>query len=403
MSMEMLNINSSHNINIEIIHSVFSRSGPLFNPGRLPSVYLVDRELMDAIFPPEIVVLLDRVRVRQMMASFDREFRDSSVITTIESDKRASSGAVHVENGGADHNLSNEGEAIVGIQEAAAQADIFWERMADCVQGPVAQTFRGNFSYQIGPQDAEEIRRHMKIRIPFSAYLGEERGADPVDISGVLSLGDLHLFMKTYGRLGYVTGDPAYAKLKGIIEQHEGAVPHEDAIFICMDRIVGAAQKIKDLWSFRQVNLDQLVEIIFSAYLMQQLARAHNRNESDRYFTSWGRVIEENLIIAYSLSCFDDELSREVVKSHIARQPLGYRGYAFFENLTQYEISKLLRAWSQNNVSKALKMDLIWNISGLPLPLFEKASFGFRGFFASRPEKFWKILATEIVYTAIGE
>jgi hypothetical protein len=170
-----------------------------------------------------------------------------------------------------------------------------------------------------------------------------------------------------------------------------------------MERIVQAARRIKETWEFRHFEIDSLVEIIFAGNLLHQLAHAYMKTESARYYTPWGRVMEEGLVAAYALSCFDDERSRAVFKSHLSRQTLEYKGFTYFEPFSQPDLKRLLGAWSRNNVRKGLELSLSRDYSHLPLQLYEHVFDHHNSFFSNQPEKFWQTLTMEILHEATGK
>lgn len=383
MSIKLFNINSIHNVREETLQFAHKHSGFLYNLGQSVPVYLVDRNLMDTICPPQILRQLKPDCVQDMMRSFGEEY------------------SVRPEPDSAGHRYFCE--RMENPENITAVAEKFWRLLDKRTQGSTAVSFRAVYCRSLSSREVEEIERRVRIRIPFTCNLGENRQATPGTLSGVPTLGDFANYQRIFGCLGSISTDPVITNLQSIIEQHCQAVPRNEAIFICMERVVQAACRIKEIWEFRSLDIDVLVEIIFSAHLLHQLAHAYMKTEPARYYTPWGRVMEEGLVAAYAMSCFEDEQSRAVLKAHLSRQPLEYKGFAYFEPFSQSDLQRLLRAWSRNNVRNGLELSLSRGFSHQPLHVYEHVFYLHSNFFSNQPEKFWQTLAMETLREAAGK
>ena len=381
MSIELFNINSPYNVREKTLQFVISRAGFLLNLGKSVPVYLVDKDLMDSICPPQIRRLLEPGCVQDMMRSFDEEY--GTTVTVAEGGQ-----------GLWDGNESPESMAAV--------AEKFWLLMEQCARGSVAVSFRAVYFRSIGRREAEEIERRVRIRIPFTASIGENGSSNPIVLANVPTLGDLASYKKIFGRLGKTTADPIMAAIQVIIDQHGQAVPRNDAIFICMERIVQSARRLKETWAYRLIELEKIIEILFAANVLHQLAHAYMKTEPSRYYTPWGRVMEESLVTAYVMSCFDDDLCRAVIKSHLAREPLEYQCFSYYESVRRHELKRLLQAWSRNNVRKGLKLSLSRELTFLPRRLYDHVFYQHASFFSHQPDTFWKIMAMEVLREAVS-
>ncbi len=379
MSIKVFNINSSYNVREETLQFSLNHSGFLYNLGRSVPVYLVDKDLMDTICPPQIRRVMEPDYVQEILRSFDEE------------------DGVKAKSNDCQQPL----DWLKNPENLTSLAERFWRLMEDSLQGSVAVSFRAVYCGSLGTLEVEEIERRVRIRIPFTCNLGENRQACPGRLNGVPTLGDLACYQKIFGRLGKISSDPNIADLQSIIEQHQLVVPRDEAILICMERIVHDARRIQETWDFRHLDLDSLVEIIFAAQFLDQLAHAYMKTEPARYYTPWGRVMEEGLVAAYAMSCFEDEQSRSVLKAYLSRQLLEYRGFNYFEKFSQSDLKRLLQAWSRNNVRRYLELSLFRGSAHRSLHLYELV-FNRDSSLSNQPDKLWQTVALETLREATG-
>lgn len=335
MGIKMFNINSPYNVKDDTLEFALNNSGILNNLAQSVPVYLVDKDLMDAIRPPQIWPLMTPECIQEMVRSFHKEYGLQLLRTT--------SGIVCY------YEQQTKPENIETVFERLRQSE------GPKIKGSYAVNFSAVYCQSLCSREAEEVARRMRVRIPFTRHLGENRQSSLGSLSGVPTLEDIANYQKFFGALGRITSDSLITGIQSIIEDHRQAVPRNEAIFICMERIVRAASRIKETWDFRALNVDTLLETVFAAYLLQQLAYAYMKTETGRYYTPWGQIMEEGLVAAHTMSCFKDELSRAVLRAHLSRQPLEFLWFAYFESFSQAELQRLLRIWKRNNVRHGLE------------------------------------------------
>jgi hypothetical protein len=332
MGIKMFNINSPFNVTEDTLEFVYTNSGFLDNIAQRVPVYLVDRDLMDTVCPPQIRPRVKPERLQEMIRSFEEEYRTQLAPT------------------------SNGSRPYWGWRDnITVAAERLGQLVEQEVQGSSVVHFRAVYCQSLSPGVAEEIERRTKIRIPFTNYLGENRQSRMRSLNGVPTLGDLNNYQKVFGRLGQITSDPVITGFQSIIEEHRQMIPRSKSILICMERIVQVASRIKETSDHRSLSLNTLVGIIFSAYLIRELVHAYLNTDSYWYYTPWVQVLEKGLIAAYTMSCFKDEQSKAVVRSHLSRQPLEYKGFVCFEHFTRPELQDLLRVWSRSNMGNAME------------------------------------------------
>ena len=336
MGIKMFNINSPYNVGDDTLEYALNSAGILSNLAQSVPVYLVDKDLMDVICPPQIWPRLTPEGVQEMIHSFHEEYGFRFM-------RPASETVCYYER-------PKNPENIEAISKKFRQLE------GQKVRGSYAVNFSAVYCRSICFRKAEEVAWRMRIRIPFTRHLGENRQSGLGSLSGVPTLEDIANYQKVFGSLGKTTSDPLITGIQSIVEAHRQAVPRNEAIFICMERMVRAAGRIKEAWDFRALDMDTLLKIIFSAYLLHQLAYAYVKTETDRSYTPWGRLMEEGLVAAYTMSCFKDEAGRAVLRAHLSRQPLEYLWFTYFESFSQANLQHLLRIWNRNNVRHGLEL-----------------------------------------------
>lgn|GEM_PF-6431040 len=335
MGITMFNINSPYNISGDTLDFVLNNSGVLNSLAQSVPVYLVDKELMDVICPPQIWPQLKPGCVQEMIRSFDEEYRFQLM------------------------SLLNENQDIFGWMEdpefITTTTERFWESVRQKAHGSYVVRCKAIYCQSLSLKEAEEIERRIRIRIPFTRHLGENCQSNIVQLDNVPTLEDMTRCQKILGRLGRITSDPMLTNFQLIIEEHRRLIPRGNNVFICMERIVGAASRIKETWDFRSLDMNNLIEIIFSYYLLHQLVYAYMKTGPAQYCIPWVRVIEEGLVAAFTMSCFNDEHSKAVLRAHLSRKPLDYKVFADFEHYSHSDLQYLLRAWSCNSMRNGLQ------------------------------------------------
>ena len=376
MGIKMFNINSPCNVNDDTLDFVLNNSGFLNSLARSVPIYLVDKELMDVICPPQIWPQLKPDCVQEMINSFDEEYGVQVMPESIENQRT--------------RQQPGDPELI------ANAAERFWESVRQKAQGSHAVSFKAAYRQTLDPGEVEEIERRIRIRIPFTRHLGENRQSSIGELKGVPTLEDMAYCRKIYGHLGKLTSDPMLAGFQSILEEHQRVIPRREVVFICMERIVQAASRIKEIPDFKSLDMNILTEIIFSAYLLYQLAHGYMKTELVGYHTPWVRVMEKGLVAAYTMSCFKDEQSRAVFRAHLSRQPFEYKGFTYFERFSQSDLQYLLRAWSCNHMRDGHELSEFRHPS-LQHPHVDYLN---SSSFSNQPEKFWQTLAIETLREA---
>lgn len=376
MGIKMFNINSPCNVSDDTLDFVLSNSGFLNSLARSVPIYLVDKELMDVICPPQIWPQLKPDCVQEMINSFNEEY---GVQMTPE---------------------LNQNQQICWWPDdpefIATAAERFWESVRQKAQGSHAVSFMAVYRQTLGPGEVEEIERRIRIRIPFTRHLGENCQSSIGELKGVPTLEDMACCRKIFGHLGKLTSDPMLAGMQSILEEHQRVIPQGEAVFICMERIVRAASRIKEIRDFRSCDMNVLTEIVFSAYLLYQLAHGYMKTELVGYHPPWVRVMEKGLVAAYTMSCFKDEQSRAVFRAHLSRQPFEYKGFTYFKHFSQSDLQFLLRAWSCNHMCNGHELSKFRH----PSLQHPRVDYLNSGFFSNQPEKFWQTLAIETLREA---
>ncbi len=367
MGITMFNINSPYNITEDTLELVFDNSGFLSYLACTIPVFLVDRDLMDVVCPPQIQPQLTAECVQEIIRSFNEEYGDQLGPASTES--------------------RSHWERMKKPESIAADPERLGHIVGQNAQGSNGVSFKAVYCQSLSPVALEEIERRIKIRIPFSRHLGENRQSQWGSLSDVPTLGDLANYQKVFGRLGKITSDPAIAGFQSIIEEHRRTIPKDEAILICMERVVRAAGRIKENREFRSLHIDTLVEIVFSATVLHQLAHAYIKTAPDSYYTPSGRILVEGLVTAYTLSCFKDEQSKAVVRTYFSRQPLECPGLTRFEHLSQSELQDLLRIWSRNNMRNGSVIRQ-FRKSAFRYPHLREQSIPEPQVFSNQPEEF---------------
>ncbi len=117
------------------------------------------------------------------------------------------------------------------------------------------------------------------------------------------------------------------------------------SIFICLERVNKWAS---DTYiTHKRKSLKAIYSMIFAKVLFHELAHAYmDGNKRYKYTLPWGKIIEESLANAVSLSAFA-AIEKPVIKHCMDEQPLEYRAYRYWSSLSNSNIKNHVKAWSK--------------------------------------------------------
>lgn len=383
MSFKIINLNSSYNVSEETRQFIISNLSFLANVWKRVNVFLVDEVLMDEIIPPQSRIYLDPNCVAEMLQHNEEQ------------------------------NEQHEHEGLP--QDAGSElesAEDLWRRLEQCGRPNGTISFRGAYTKRIRPEQDLAIKEQMCIRIPFSDALGERNQALPgkTDTGSMMTLKNFNEFVNHLMGIGTVSKHDLN-KMKAVTLQHFDILPEGEVIFICMERIAAAAKKMNTIPGFIRRDINDVMKNLIASVIIHELAHAYLRTNYTRYTTIWGRMIEESLITAYTLTLMqNDPSSVPVLIQDISNQPLEYRGYTYFNQFTQSGLRQLFDAWKHDNSQRFLKLcptkSLLSQYGGKigpwPAAGTDKEFDKYIDTICSSYDSYWMVLAKEILEKAIG-
>lgn len=370
MTFEPFNINSSYEVSSQANRLVMDRCDFLFRRWSDVPVYLVDKELMDIISPPEERIFLEPDCVRQFLGCYGHENNN--------------------------YNATSYADNV--FEELQEEANRFWQRLSDCRYRGFSETravyIRNLTTYQI-----QAIRDQIIVRIPFRNQFGDQPFGTQYDIANLPRLDEFSRVMS----------------VNNSFEEFIDKISCREAIFICMERLVEASQKVRKQHGFKTTTkLPCVLEGIYACTLIHELVHAYILIDH-RYNEPWGKVIEESLATAWTMKCFSDSSYYSTLKTDIALNLLlEYKGYSFFDYLNKSALVNLINAWRRNNVRDALSVFLPDQIRKETMLIYPTPSAGMVWNdqtppkqektikeFVFNPVTYWKLLARELLLHAL--
>ncbi len=370
MRFEPFNINSGYEVGSQAHRLVMDKCGFLLRAWRDVPVYLVDKELMDIISPPEERKFLDPDCVGEFLDNYRLQNRELDL-----------------------SDYSNN--AFGHLQK---EVDRFWKILSECGRRGLVET-RAVYIQNISTHQIQAIRDYIIVRIPFRNQFGDQPFGTQIDINNLPGLDELSTMDK---------------KLNYFYKQHSDIIPNGEAIFICMERLVEASQSVREQYGFKTTTtLAGVLEGIYACTLIHELVHAYNKIGS-RYHEPWAKVIEESLAMAWAIRCFSDSSHYATLRIDVAENLLlEYKGYSFFDYFDQTALISIINAWRRGSARGALSVCLPDQIRNEATIVYPKSSAGLVWndqippsiqkaikTLAHNPETYWKLLAKELLLHA---
>ncbi len=320
MSFEPLNINSSYEVSSQAHQLAMDSCGFLYRRWRDVPVYLVDPYLMDIISPPQERRFLNPDCVKEILTSLQYE----------------------------PGHIDSEDEPEHIVDTISRENERFWGRLEQCSSPGVMVPARAVYIPRVNSSQRRAINDHLKVRIPFRNQFGDQPFGAPISLDNIPGFGEL---IHCGNRID---------SIQLVLHKHEEIPQEGEAIFICMERLVEASQKVREQYGFKTTTtLPGVLESIYVCTLIHELVHAYNHIDFGRYGPPWGKVMEESLAQAWAMRCFVDTPHFPTLQVDTAvNLMLEYQGYSFFNCFSQKELHDLIDAWRVNDCKKALSLFL---------------------------------------------